>query len=460
MRTRVILALVAVGACAGARAARAQVPGPVPLPAAQRAALAAEIRRSLRDELLAPWYPRAIDRDYGGFLTQLDYRFRPTGDQRKMIVTQARHVWTTTRAAAFFHDTSYLPAARQGVAFLRDHMWDREGGGFFWLVARDGTPVHEKDGRLIKQAYGEAFGIYALATFYEVTRDTVALALAEAAFHWLDGHAHDPVHGGYFNYMERDGSPLRDGYDGTPPKDQNSSIHLLEALTQLYRVRPDPVVRERLAELLHLVRDVIREDPGTLRLFFTAEWAPVSYRDSSAVVRQAKHYFDHVSFGHDVETAYLMGEASAALGLAPDTATARAGKQMVDHALRNGWDTARGGFYDEGYYLKGRPALTVTADTKAWWAQAEGLNTLLLMAQLYPHDPLRYQQKFLEQWAYVKTYLVDHRHGGWYEGGLDKEPGRRTGLKGHIWKATYHESRALMNVIARLEGASEAGGRP
>ena len=451
MRTRLLLAFVcAAGVPSGARA---QTPGAVPLPPARRAALALELRHALHDELLAVWYPGAVDREYGGFLSQLDSAFRPTGDQRKMIVTQARHVWTSSRAAGFLHDTSFLPAARQGVAFLRERMWDGRDGGFFWLVARDGTPIPEKDGRLIKQAYGEAFGIYALATYYEVTRDSAALALAREAFRWLDAHAHDPEYGGYFNYLDRDGTPLRDGYAGTPPKDQNSSIHLLEALTQLYRVWPDPVLRDRLAELLHLVRDVIRVDPGHLTLFSTADWTPISYRDSADAVRQAQHYFDHVSFGHDVETAYLMREASAALGLVHDTLTARLGKQMVDHALRSGWDAKVGGFYDEGYYLKNRPGLTITADTKNWWAQAEGLNTLLLMAQLYPRDPLRYQRKFLTQWAYVNTYLIDHEHGGWYEGGLDKEPGRRSGLKGHIWKANYHECRALMNVIARLEAA-------
>ncbi|HEX9106507.1 MAG TPA: AGE family epimerase/isomerase, partial [Longimicrobiales bacterium] len=388
------------------------------------------------------------------FLSQFDSAFTPTGDQQKMIVTQSRHVWTNARAAAFFRDSSYLPAARWGVAFLRDHMWDRQKGGFYWLVARDGTPVPERDGRLIKQAYGEAFGIYALATYYEVTRDTAALRLAQDAFRWLDAHAHDPVHAGYFNYMERDGTALRDGYAGTPPKDQNSSIHLLEALTQLYGVWPDTVVRHRLAEMLHLVRDVIREDPGTLRLFSTADWTPISYRDSSDAVRQKQHYFDHVSFGHDVETAYLMLEASEALGLAHDTATLRASKQMVDHALGGGWDRLAGGFYDEGYYLKDRPGLTVTLHTKNWWAQAEGLNTLLMMAQLYPADSMHYQQKFLRQWNYVNTYLIDHVHGGWYEGGLDMEPERRGGNKGHIWKATYHESRAMMNVIRRLESGT------
>jgi cellobiose epimerase len=411
------------------------------------------MRASLRNELLAPWYPRALDHDSGGFLSQFDYRWQPTGAQEKMIVTQARHVWTNARAAQFFpEDTTYLPAAAHGFAFLRDRMWDRQKGGFFWLVSRGGNVKKDEPGRVVKQAYGNAFGIYALAGYYDASHDDAALRLAQDAFRWLNAHAHDPVYRGYFNYMERDGTPLRDGYHNDPPKDQNSSIHILEAFTELYRVWPDPVLRDRLQEMLVLIRDRIRVDPGYLTLFAAADWTPVSYRDSSGAVREKNHYYDHVSFGHDVETAYLMIEASEALGLSNDSVTARVAKQMVDHALRNGWDDAAGGFYDEGYYLKGRSEITITHDTKNWWAQAEGLNTLLLMADRYPSDPLRYDEKFLKQWAYIDTYLIDHQYGGWYQGGLDKEPQARTALKGQIWKAAYHDGRALMNVIRRLEG--------
>ena len=40
--------------------------------------------------------------------------------------------------------------------------------------------------------------------------------------------------------------------------------------------------------------------------------------------------------------------------------------------------------------------------------------------------------------------------GDWFEGGLDKEPHFRTGPKSHIWKCTYHTTRALTNCITML----------
>jgi mannobiose 2-epimerase len=105
-------------------------------------------------------------------------------------------------------------------------------------------------------------------------------------------------------------------------------------------------------------------------------------------------YVDHVSFGHDVETAYLMLEASHVLGSKNDTLTMRVAKLMVDHALQNGWDKINGGFYDEGYYFKNKKEITIIKDSKNWWAQAEGLNTLLLMADHFPNDPMQYFEKF------------------------------------------------------------------
>ncbi|MDQ2753840.1 MAG: AGE family epimerase/isomerase, partial [Bacteroidota bacterium] len=284
-----------------------------------------------------------------------------------------------------------------------------------------------------------------------------ALNLAKKAFLWLEKHSHDAKYKGYYQYIQRDGTPIQRTAE-TPStsdvgyKDQNSSIHLLEAFTELYKVWKVPLVKERLGEMLSLIRDTIVTPKGYLQLYFTSQWKPVSYRDSSDKVIAKNHYVDHVSFGHDVETAYLMQEATETLGNKHDTKTLAIGKKMVDHALRNGWDDTLGGFYDEGYYFKNKNKLTITLPTKNWWAQAEGLNTLLMFSYMYPKDSLRYYNHFTKLWHYVQTYLIDHEHGDWYEEGLDKSPEYKTKLKAQIWKGCYHNFRAMTNCINRLEG--------
>lgn len=420
----------------------------------ERQQLAARIEKHARTEVLDKWYPQAVDQEYGGFLSTFTHDFKPTGDQDKMIVTQARHIWTNSKAAELYPETEhYLKSAKHGFLFLRDFMWDKTYGGFHTLVDRQGNAKPSGQGE--KTAYGNAFGIYGLSAYYKASGDTAALSLAKKAFGWLETHSHDSTYKGYFQHMNRDGTIVK--RDASVPstsdtgyKDQNSSIHLLEAFTELYSVWPDRLVRDRLQEMLFLIRDTITTPKGYLTLFLTPDWKPISFRDSPDSVIEKHHGLDHVSFGHDVETAYLMLESSHALGIKNDTTTMRIAKKMVDHALNNGWDKDNGGFYDEGYYFKDKEGITITHDTKNWWAQAEGLNALLLMADHFPEDDQKYYDKFLKLWQYCDTYLIDHEYGDWYEGGLDKQPEKKTGLKGHIWKATYHQFRSLMNCMKRL----------
>lgn len=418
----------------------------------ERLQLAAVIDKSIQTEMLNKWYPQCVDSAFGGFITTFTYDFKPTGNQDKFIVTQARHTWTASKASELYRDKKYyIACARHGFRFLRDVMWDSTYGGFYNLVSREGKV--KTDERAPKEAYGNAFAMYALAAYYKASGDKEALELAKKAFHWLEQHSHDPVHKGYCQHLQRNGEPVTrpanaSSFSDLGYKDQNSSIHLLEAFTALYEVWKDPLLKERLREMLVLIRDTITSSKGYLQLFFQPDWTPVSFRDSSEAVIKTHKYLDHVSFGHDVETAYLILEASHVLGLKLDLTVP---KRMVDHALLNGWDSTLGGFYDEGYYFKNKTGITILKDSKNWWAQAEGLNTLLIMADLFPKDGMRYYERFKQQWNYIDTYIIDHEYGDWFEEGLDKEPQRKKALKGHIWKATYHQFRALSNCMQRLQ---------
>ena len=422
----------------------------------ERLKLADDIEHAAETGLLDKWYPQSMDTIHGGFLSSFTFDFKPAENQNKMIVSQARHVWTTARAAMAYPERDhFLKASAHGAAFLRDVMWDKTHGGFYTLVDRQGNVISGADEQ--KTAYGNAFGIYGLAAYVMASGDSAALSLAKDAFMWLEKHSHDPVHKGYFQHLRRDGSVIKrtDSVPSTSDlgyKDQNSSIHLLEAFTELYQVWPDPLVGERLKEMLVLIRDTITTDKGYLTLFLQPDWTPVTFRDYPEEVIMKHHNLDHVSFGHDVETAYLLLEASHIAGIKNDTATLRVAKKMVDHALVNGWDSVAGGFYDEGYYFKEKPGMTITRDTKNWWAQAEGLNTLLLMADLFPDDDQRYFDKFKLMWTYIDKYLIDHEYGEWYAGGIDKQPELKKALKGHIWKACYHQYRSMENSVKRLRG--------
>lgn len=424
------------------------------------AELIPKLEASLKD-LENAWYPRSVDSTNGGFWSDFDFQWQKTGKQDKMLVSQARHVWTASTLAEYHQDKKYLKIAEHGYRFLREKMWDTIHGGFHTLlgVERNSLPVLSKG----KSTYGNSFAIYGLATYFKVSKDTAALNLAKKTFTWLEDHAHDSIYKGYFDVLTADGSWLLDiktndnnfeNFNRKDWKDQNSSIHLLESFSALYAVWPDPLVKKRLEELVVLIRDTITTEKGYLSLHLQRDWTPVSLRDSTESYRKQNFYLDHVSFGHDVETAFLLLEASHVLGKKSDTLTLIKAKKMVDHALEWGWDTEKGGFYDGGYYWNGPNARTIENRAKVWWTQAEGLNSLLLMAQLFPGEK-RYEELFLKQLGYIDKYLVDHKNGGWYHEGLDTNPQANTEPKANIWKVNYHNIRSLINVIRMIQGEFE-----
>lgn len=296
----------------------------------------------LHEDVLNVWFPRSIDNQNGGFNSVFSREWKPGPSQGKFSVFQGRMTWISSQMVLRHPDTKerFLPIAQHGLQFLNDTLWDKQYGGFFWGVDDSGhiSPFYTDN----KEMYGESFGLYGAAAAYLATHDPKALALAQKEFRWMEQHAHDAKNGGYFEVVTREGKPIQADANGMPPADlshggflagyksMNTHIHLLEAMTQLYQAWPDPNVRERVQELLSIVRDKICVDPGVMNLYFTNDWRPIP---------------DHDSYGHDVETAYLMLEAEDVLGVAHDPKTVRMSKLLVDHALAFGWDDKLGGFF-------------------------------------------------------------------------------------------------------------------
>jgi mannobiose 2-epimerase len=453
-----IVSLMTIGAAFRPPGTAAQSPAPAvavtPKPIAYLAPtkanylkFAAETDTMLRQDVLGVWFPRTVDREHGGFYSNFARDWQPTKSQGKFSVFQGRMVWIAAQIVMRRPDLKdqYLPIVQHGVKFLSDVMWDKQYGGFFWGLDDDGqiTPFYS-DG---KELYGISFDLYGAAAAYEATHDPKALELAQNTFRWIDQHAHDARNGGYFEWLTREGKVVEGKPEAVTPqttplgafligyKSMNTHIHLLESLTQLYEVWKDDTLRQRLEEILALVRDKISVQPGVMNLFFTNDWRPIP---------------DHDSYGHDVETAYLMLEAEDALGHGHDPRTEHMARQLVDHALANGWDDIYGGFFQDGTTF-GQPE----SKLKDWWVQMEGLNSLLLMHDMYGRETDVYLKSFQRQWQFIRDYQTDTQFRGVYaQVRPDGTP--VSADKGQIWKAAYHDGRALLNVTERLQKLAAA----
>ena len=142
-----------------------------------------EMQKILDDEFRL-LYPLSIDTLYGGYFSDINYKWELDGRQNKMIVTQARHIWSASNAFIFNNNNELVKIAAHGFSFLKDKMWDKHFGGFYNLVNREGKPLKE-NGETIKTAYGNAFAVYGLAAYYKASGNASALKLAEETFNWL-----------------------------------------------------------------------------------------------------------------------------------------------------------------------------------------------------------------------------------------------------------------------------------
>jgi cellobiose epimerase len=403
--------------------------------------LAAEIEANLQQHVLQLWYPRAIDKENGGFAQIFREDWSPGENTVKSIVYQSRLTWMAASAALRYPDRAaeFNAYAKHGLDFLHDKMWDREYGGFFWSVDQKGAPKLDRGGE--KHVYGISFGLYAACAVYKSTKEERALDLAKRTFNWLEENSHDNKNDGFIEALTRSGEPIVKVPASGPAgdmistrygfKSMNSHIHLLESYTALYEIWPDGKVKNRLKELLEVVRDKVAVEPGCLNLYFTLDWKPVP---------------DHDSFGHDVETSYLIVEASTALGHPEDKPTWAMARMLVDHALEFGWDNDNGGIYDKGSAFK-----TAYDTAKIWWVQAESLNALLLMHEKFGAETPKYWNAFLKQWNFIQKFQIDAKYRGWLntvskEG--EAKPGRN---KSDAWTEAYHQGRALLNVEAMLK---------
>ena len=403
--------------------------GALPLPAASLSQSARDFKAQLAEKILPYWFDTARDAANGGYLLSDDLVKGRTLPKEKAIVTQARMVWTFSLAhRKGFSDAQrdYKQAAAQGCRFLLDHFLDKEQGGYFWKTDLAGRPVNER-----KMVYGQSFVIYALVEYCRASGDKEALRNAMELYRTLQRRAHDPKHGGWTEHFTRDWTPLalRDPageVEVAGLKSANTHLHLMEALTELFEVTRDAEVRKSLEEALDINQKYFYPLDAAHSCFHrNPDWSAVTDPRSAGL-----------SYGHNVEFAWLMIRAERVLGRAPSWPHFHA---HLDHALKRGCDRERGGLYHRG--IANEPPYDTT---KVWWVQAE---MIAAFADALRHKPdAAYEAALEKTLEFVAKHMTDPRDGIWVDSvAADGQPANTN--KAHNWKANYHDVRALVKFV-------------
>ncbi|MEH0152904.1 AGE family epimerase/isomerase [Limibacter armeniacum] len=384
-----------------------------------------EAQQVLDKNILSFWQQRMVDRENGGFYGRIDGDGKLYPEADKAIILNTRILWTFSAAFRQSKNTVYKQVADRAYHYLKDHFFDQEKGGVFWMLDFQGKVTEDK-----KQVYAQAFAIYALSEYEQIEGSGQALELAIELFGLLEKYSRDRERNGYFEAFARDWSAMEDvrlsEKDMNATKTMNTHLHVLEAYTNLYRIWKDDRLAESLENLIVLMSSCFISETSHFHLFFDDDWRLLS---------------DEISFGHDIEGSWLLAEAAEVLGDKTLIETTNAlAVQMAEAALS--------GLDEDGGLMNEASSEGLTDTDKHWWPQAEALVGWLNAWQI------NNDQKFLDAagkvWDFTKAYIID-QEGEWHWRVTKDHQLVTSEDKAGPWKCPYHNGRAMLEIMERLK---------
>ncbi len=385
-----------------------------------------EIKEHLT-KVIIPFWRGLKDEEYGGFYGYMGYDLGLDKRAVKGCILNSRILWFFSNAYLVLKEEDLLTDAEHAFRFLRDYCVDKENGGVYWSLAFDGKPEDTT-----KHTYNQAFAIYALSSYYDASGDEEALSLAWELYEIIESKCRDEY--GYleaFNVRFEPEENDKLSENGVmAEKTMNTLLHVFEAYTELYRVTREGKVADKIRYMMDLIADkVYNKEAGRQEVFFDRTWNSL---------------IDLYSYGHDIETAWLVDRGLEVLDdraytekLSPITRTITENiykRAYIDHSLVN---EAENGVVDT---------------TRVWWVQAEAVVGFLNGYQKAPQHR-EYLEAARDIWDYIKTCVVDKRSGSEWFWSVDRD--RKPVEKPIVepWKCPYHNGRMCFEVIKRnVEG--------
>jgi mannobiose 2-epimerase len=384
------------------------------------------------ESILSFWMQHTVDEKNGGFIGKINSNNEVIYDAPKGAVLNARILWSFSAAYNLTGNTTYLHFARRAFDYICTYFIDREYGGVYWTVDDKGKPLDTK-----KQVYAQAFTIYAFSEFYKATKENHAIIEAIELYDVILKYSYDKINGGYTEAFTKEWQPLEDlrlsDKDANEKKSMNTHLHVLEAFTVLYQVWPFEQLQKKIAELINnFLQHIINPLTNHQYLFFEENWQPKS---------------NTISYGHDIETAWLLQEAAEVIKDNALIKKTKAAAVKISDAVKTGLDN------DGGLWYEYEPAAKHLIKEKHMWPQAEAMVGFFNSFQNTLDKT--YLNISLASWKFVQQHIHDKKNGEWYWGvvGTGLEAGSYHPMKEDkvgIWKCPYHNSRACIEIIKRI----------
>lgn len=385
-----------------------------------------EIKNHLEKDLI-PFWQKMKDEENGGFYGYLGYDLKLDKKAVKGCILNSRILWFFSNAYMVLEDPKLLESASHAFQFLKEHCLDQKYGGVFWSLTYKGEPEDTT-----KHTYNQAFAIYALSSYYDASKDIEALEIARELYQLIETKCKDEY--GYLEAFTREFLPEENdklSENGViAEKTMNTLLHVFEAYTELYRVTKDEKVAAQIRFMMDIIADkVYNYQIGRQEVFFDRTWNSL---------------IDLYSYGHDIETAWLVDRGLEVLN---DKAYTEKLSKITREITDNIYKRA---YIDHSLVNEAENGVVDT--TRVWWVQAEAVVGFLNGYQKQGKE--EYLQASKDIWEYIKKYFIDKRQGSeWFWSVReDYTPDEKPIVE--PWKCPYHNGRMCFEVIRRTQNAS------
>lgn len=382
-------------------------------------AMAARYRRELLENVLPFWLDNSQDREFGGYFTCLN-RDGSVFDTDKFVWLQGREVWMFSMLYnRLSKNPEWLDCAEQGARFLMAHGFIGDHD-FYFSLTREGRPIVQP-----YNIFSNTFACMAFAQLAQATGKDEYAAMAKDTFRRI---------------LERRSNPKGiwlKGVPGTRPmKDFALPMIICNMALEVESIIDDPELMERtIDECLHEVLDVFYQpDLGVMV-------ENVSSLDGSLL-----DCFEgrRVNPGHDLEALWFIENLGVRKG---DTELINKAVDISLRVIDYGWDKEYGGIF---YFMdrKGCPPQELEWDQKLWWVHLEAAIAMLKGYSLTGNE--RCLEWFLKLDNYLWKHFKDNEFPEWF-GYLNRRGEVLLPLKGGKWKGCFHVPRALYQIMIMLE---------
>ena len=367
-------------------------------------------KKDLTENIMPFWMEHGWDRENGGVYTCVD-RDGSLMDSTKSVWFQGRFAFICAYAYNNVEkNQEWLDAAKSTLDFIEKHCFDEQGHMYFSVTA-EGKPLRKR-----RYVFSETFASIAMSEY----------ALATGDEHWAKRALQ--VFEDTQRFLNTPGF-LPAKFEPEVQLQSHSIIMILINVGSCIRkVINDPKLTQQIDESI-----------AKLKKYFIHP----EFKCLLETVGMNGEFIDNnmgrtINPGHCIETTWFIMEEAKLRGW--DKPMFDMALQIFDWSWDWGWDKQYGGiinFRD----CKNLPSQDYSQDMKFWWPQCETIISSLYAYLGTGDEKYLYRHERISEWTYA--HFPDADYGEWY-GYLHRDGTVAQPAKGNLYKGPFHIPRMMV----------------